>query len=987
MLNRLKPLILYFLLVITSLDGIAQREVKGRSQKELIPPPYYGVEDNWIDEHMSQMSLKEKIGQLFMVAAYSNKGKRHIDKLMQEVENYNLGGIIFFQGSPYKQAKYTNQLQSVANIPLLIAQDAEWGLSMRLDSIMQLPKQLELGAVRNNELIYEYGQIVARQCKRMGVHINLAPVVDVNNNIENPVINDRSFGEDIYNVANKSLAYMNGMQDEGIIACAKHFPGHGDTDSDSHKTLPSITHSRERLDSIELYPFKKLIENGVGSIMSAHLYVPNLDSGQYASSLSRKINHDLLRNELGFKGLTITDALNMKGVTKYFRSGELELRALLADNDILLFSENIPKAIRTIQNAVDKNIISEQTIDEKVRLILQVKLWAGLDQYKPIELKNITQEINDKTIALYKRTLAEYSITLAKNDDHFIPIKSLKNHDFASIAIGTGIRTAFQKELENYITLDHYFIKENAHPDTYVYLLDKLKTKDVVFVSIHNLGRYKSNDFNLSLNTLGFLKKLQSHTQVVLVLFGSPYSLKYFHDATHAIIGYNNDNYNQAVAAQAIFGANKFLGKLPVTASRHFNYGAGEVKTKQERLRFTDTYAIGLDDKAFYMVDSIANEAINAKATPGCQVLIAHQGKVVYNKAFGYHTYQKTRKVRLNDLYDIASITKIASSTLAIMKLYDLGYLDIEDSLSIHLSELKGSNKANLKIKDLLIHQAGLKAWVPFYVKAMNDSLNQFSNAPSDSFNIEVAQGIYMKDGYIDSIWQYIIDSDVKKNPRYLYSDLGFYILQKVIERVAGKALNDFVQEHYYKPLGIRRLTYLPKKDFSRRKIIPTENDKVFRKQLVHGDVHDPGAAMLGGVGGHAGLFSNTGDLAILLQLLLNNGEYGGTRFLADSTVQLFINQFKTDNRRGLGFDKPDFDTENGPTSLKCSPLTFGHTGFTGTCAWADPRHDLIYIFLSNRVNPTAGYNKLARTNIRTRIQDEIYKVIKTLPIEKETTN
>lgn len=983
MSKSIKLFLLFTLIAMSLSSGFAQNEVEGIAQRKSIPPPYLSIEDNWIDQHMSEMSLREKIGQLFMVAAYSNKGKRHTEQLKKQIEDYNIGGLIFFQGAPHAQAKFTNQLQSISNIPLLIAQDAEWGLSMRLDSVIGLPKQLALGAVRNNELIFDYGRIVGEQCKRIGVHINLAPVVDVNNNIENPVINDRSFGENIYNVANKSIAYMKGMQDKGIIACAKHFPGHGDTDSDSHKTLPTISHDRSRLDSIELYPFKKLIDNGIGSIMSAHLYVPNLDSNKYASSLSKKINHDLLKEELGFKGLTITDALNMKGVTKYFKSGELEVRALLADNDILLFSENVPKAIRAIENAVEGDIITEEMIEEKVRLILKVKLWVGLDKYKPIVLPNITADLNNHKTELLKKKIAEYSITLAKNDDQFLPITKLHNYSFASIAIGQENGTPFQKELENYIHIDHYSVKDKSHPDTYVYLLDQLKTKDIVFVSVHNLGRYKSNDYNLSLNTLGFLKKLQSHTRVVLVLFGSPYSLRYFHDATHAIIGYNNDYYNQITAAQAIFGGNKFLGKLPITASKHFSYASGQVHTQQKRFQFTSPESIGLKPDAFKQVDSIAYEAINEKSTPGCQVLVAHQGKVVYNKAFGHHTYEKDRAVKTTDIYDIASITKIAASTLSIMKLYDMGYIDIEDSLSKHIPETRGTNKANLQIKDILVHQAGLKPWIPFYVKAMNDSFPQFSEQQSDSFGTEVAKGFFMKSSYVDSVWQFILESDVKQNPRYLYSDIGFYFMQRIIERVSDRSLDEFVNEHYYKPLGARRLTYRPIESFSLKKIIPTENDKVFRKQLVHGSVHDPGAAMLGGVGGHAGLFANTGDLAILMQLLLNNGKYGGTKFLEDSTVQLFVNKFKKDNRRGLGFDKPDFDTENGPTSLKCSPLTFGHTGFTGTCMWADPQYDLIYVFLSNRVNPSANYNKLARTNIRTRIQDEIYKVMNTIPNKK----
>ena len=976
---QLKQLLIFFsfLLSTTFAKEIwAQKEVEGIQIIPYDPPPYYTLEDNWIDEKMSELSLRQKIGQLFMVAAYSNKGQRHIDQLSKQINEFGLGGVIFFQGSPYLQAMYTNQIQDQSNIPLLVAQDAEWGLSMRLDSVVQLPKQLALGAVRNNGILYEYGKVVAQQCKRIGVHVNLAPVIDVNNNINNPVINDRSFGENIYNVTNKGIAYMKGMQDAGILACAKHFPGHGDTDSDSHKTLPTIPHSRERLDSIELYPFKRLIQNGIGSIMNAHLYVPSLDSNKFASSLSRKISHDLLRQELGFRGLTFTDALNMKGVSKYFKSGELEVRALLADNDILLFSENIPKAIRAIESAIEDGIISEKLIEDKVRLIMKVKLWCGLDKYKPIQLENITNDLNSPSAQKLKKSIAEYSMTLAKNEDLFLPISNLHGKSYASVALGSEQTTTFQKSIEKYISVDHFFVKKKAHNDTYAYLLDRLKKKDVVFLCVHDLGRYKSNDYNLSLTTLGFIKKLQAHTQVILVLFGTPYSLKYFQDATQAIVAYSDDYYNQKAAAEAIFGATRFLGKLPITASRYFKYASGGVFPEEIRLKYGEPSEIGLSAKSLSKIDSLAEEAIATKCTPGCQILIAKDAKVVYQKSFGYHTYDEIRAVRNNDLYDIASITKVAATTLSLMKLYDEGYFNLYDSLAQHIPSLKNTNKGQIIISDLLIHQAGLKGWIPFYVKAMKDSVDQFTANPSDSFSIEISDNVFMRNAYQDSIWQRIIASDVRPNPRYLYSDIGFYIMQRLVEIKSGQKLNDFIKENIYEPLGLNRIRYLPKEFCSLESIVPTEDDKIFRKGLVHGTVHDPGAAMMGGIAGHAGLFSNTQELAVIMQMLLNKGKYGGKQLYSEQTVKLFTQQFKENNRRGLGFDKPDLSTDNGPTSLECSPSTFGHTGFTGTCMWADPEQNLIYIFLSNRVHPSSAYNKLARTNIRTRIQTEIYKAL-----------
>lgn len=971
-LPMLRPLFLFLIAISACVSTVSAQYSKNLARVLHQDPAFLKVDNPWVDSTLARMSTRQKIGQLLMVAAYSNKGQKHIDDLAEQVLEYNIGGLIFFKGEPNKQAQYTNELQRLSKIPMLIAMDAEWGLSMRLDSTQKFPRQLALGAVRNNNLIYDFGKEVGRECNRLGVHINFAPVIDVNNNPQNPVINDRSFGENIYNVTNKGIAYMRGLQDQGVLACAKHFPGHGDTDQDSHKTLPTIHSSAEHLDSIELFPFKELIKNGVGSIMSAHLYVPALDSQRHASSLSETIIKDLLQRDLGFEGLTFTDALNMKGVSKYFKPGELEVRALLAGNDVLLFPENVPRAIAAVEKALELDILSEKDIDKRVRKILQLKYWCGLNKYRPVRLNNLVKDLNSTEAAELNKRLIESSLTVVSNKNNLIPIRDILKHEIATISIGSKEVTKFQKTFDLYADANHFNIESNASSKKFDETLKELSNYPLVVVGIHDLSRYAHKDFNLSLKSLGFIKKLQSNTQVILVHFGSPYSLKYFSDADHLLLAYNEDTITQEITTKALFGGQKLYGKMPVSANRAFQYGNGKIRSKT-RLQYGSAESVGINSKYLKSIDLICREAVNIKATPGCQVLVAKEGKVIYNKAFGYHTYDKITPTKTTDLYDIASITKIASTTISLMKMDYDGRLNTDSTLGFYMSELDSSNKANLRINEVLIHQAGLLSWIPFYLKAMQSkNAVNFVESRRDSFKVEVSDNFFMRDVYIDSLWKNIYESNLHENKRYLYSDIGFYLFRNLIEENNRMGLDRYVWKNFYYPLGLRAMTYNPRKNFPLNRIVPTEEDNIFRNGLVHGHVHDPGAAMLGGVGGHAGLFGNANDLAIIMQMLLNGGTYGGTRFLSEEIVKKYTQQQIEENRRGLGFDKPTDDYYD-----SASDKAFGHTGFTGTCVWADPEHDLVYVFLSNRVHPSAEVNTLARTNIRTRILDAVYEAIK----------
>jgi beta-glucosidase-like glycosyl hydrolase/CubicO group peptidase (beta-lactamase class C family) len=943
------------------------------------------LSSNWVDSTVSAMTLEEKIAQLFMVAAYSNKNQNHIDHITDLVESHKIGGLMFMQGGPHRQLNLTNLYQSKSKIPLIIAQDAEWGLSMRIDSTLRFPWQMTLGAVKDTNLIYEMGLEIAKQCRRLGVHINFAPVVDVNSNPKNPIINNRSFGEDPYNVAKLSNAYMQGLQDGNVIACAKHFPGHGDTDADSHKSLPTVLHKRSRLDSIDLVPFNALIKNKVGAIMVAHLHVPDLDAkDSIASSLSYKIINDLLKDELGFEGLVVTDALNMKGVSNYYSPGELDLKALMAGNDILLFSEDVPLAIHSILTAVKDGLISEQEIEDRCKKILSAKYKLGLHSFKPIPSQNLIEDLNNNNAKLIIDKLFESSITLLQNEKNLIPIKRLDTLKIAAVCIGEN-SDPYQKMIKRYAKIDVYELSENHSEQQRKELLLKLSDYNLVLASVHKSDKNPWKSYRINQDTDLFLQTLGIQSKVVLSVFANPYSLSdllitYAFDGL--VIAYQNSEINQRKVAQAIFGGLNFKGRIPVS-NKHFNFGDGIITNNKTRISYN--HYNNYDNKLLKRVDSIVNFSINEKAFPGCQIIAMHKGDVFYKKSFGYQTYKKANKVEEKEVYDIASITKIAASVISLMKLTDKGKFNYNEYLTNYVSLSDTSNKRELILKDILAHQSGLKPWIPFYKETIKEDGNLrdtlYSTIKSDTFSIQVAEGLYLHYEYPDSLIKRIIDSDLLDNTTYKYSDLGYYFIKDIVESLSQTDIQDFINTSFYNRLGTSTITYLPKKSIDTSLIVPTEFDYYFRSQLLRGDVHDMGAAMLGGIGGHAGLFSNANDLAILFQMLMQNGEYGGEKYLEPATILDFTKcHFCNDeNRRGLGFDKPVLEDQDGGPACDCNPSknAFGHSGFTGTLVWADPDYDFVYVFLSNRIHPTSENKKILDLNIRTEIMNVFYDYIR----------
>lgn len=991
--------------------------------ERLSEPSFLKVDPCWADSILASLTLEEKIAQMIMVAAYSNKGNDHTRQILQMIENQKIGGLIFFQGSPSRQADLTNYYQSHSKIPLFIAMDAEWGLGMRLDSSISYPYQMSLGAIEKNEFIYQMGLHIGYQLKRLGVHINFAPVADINNNPRNPVINFRSFGENRTEVAIKAYNYAKGLENAGIIPTLKHFPGHGDTDSDSHYTLPVIHYSRNRLDSLELYPFKFCIERGIPSVMAAHLNIPALDSAaDKASSLSYQVMTRLLQNELNFKGLIFTDALSMQGASDLFKPGELEVQAFKAGNDILLLPSDVNKTITFIKREIKKGNIEESEIDRRVKKILLAKYWAGLYSYKEIKTDSMFRDINDPLYKAFKNDLIRHSLTVLKNDNSLLPLRNFEDLKLANINIGGSENDVFNETLSLYHQSKVFSISKSADLSGFQNIKSKLKNFNTLIISIQNTSQYPSRKFGISDQTIKFINELQFDGKILLCLFGNPYSLDLFNDLNNidAILLAYEDNYDvRYLAAQGIFGAFEINGKLPVTINRHFPSGTSEVIAYNQTLSYGLPEEMLMSSEILSGIDSLANEAIREKATPGCQILVARYGRVVLHKAYGYHTYDAGQNIKLNDLFDLASITKIAATLPLLMQLYENGVFELTDSIGPFIPGCDTTNKSGLTFADILAHQAGLQSWIPFYYSLLetSDTLKPmlsnrlsseypykvanklyfkkdirlkkevFRTSPSNEFPLHVAENIYLNKAYKDTVYQTIMCSPVNPAPKYFYSDLGNYLFHLIIENITGQYLYPLVYNKFYSQIGAYTLGYLPLNRFPKEQIVPTENDLVFRKQLLQGYVHDPGAAMLGGISGHAGLFSNANDLAKMMQIFLNGGSYAGHKFFSDTVINKFTSSyFSTNgNRRGLGFDKPEYSNKKiGPSGKLASPLSYGHTGFTGTIAWMDPEYGLLYIFLSNRICPDQFNQKLTDMNIRTAIHDMIYKSLLDVKFGKE---
>ncbi len=996
-----------------SISTIAQSDFENLKPLSSI----YETDSTWADSLMAGMNQEQRIAQLFMVAAYSNLGDAEEKKILNLIEQYNIGGLIFFQGNPLEQARLTNLYQSKSDCPLWIGIDAEYGLGARLDQTLKFPQQITIGAIQDNNLLFQLGKEMAAECRRLGVHVNFAPVLDINSNPKNPVINSRSYGENKYNVAAKGIAFSSGLQAGGVVAVGKHFPGHGDTDLDSHYDLPIVDRSRAMLEEQELYPFRRSIEAGIGGIMVAHLNVPALDKMMKVSTLSKPIVTDLLKHDLGFKGLVFTDALNMKGVRKYYKSGVVDAKAAIAGNDVLLFSEDVPKAIQEIKAAITRGELTQAEIDESCLKILKTKYWLGLNKYKPVCTEYLVSDLNVQQALNLRRKLIEEAITVVRNKNDLLPLERLDTLRIASVAMGENQPNDFQNYLGCYTHISCYQIDKDASKEQYDTLLSHLESYNLVIVSKHDSNRSASRKFGVTNQTVAFVNNLSKKTKVIFDLFASPYALNFYKelDKLEAILVSYEDNADAQIAsAQIIFGGLAAKGHLPVSVNSDIEEGTG-IYTEKNRLGYALAGQTGFDVAQFSKIDSIVEDAINAKATPGCQLVVAHKGRIIYNKAYGYHTYDKNIDVKTTDLYDLASVTKIIASLPILMQLVDEGKIDIDGQLGNYLTAAKGTNKDSLTLRRILAHEARLLPWKPFHREVIDTALLEgelfskdssstyqiklgrrlyanknykfrqgvFSTIQTEEFPSQVANNLYVKAGFNDTIYEQILASEYRKETGYKYSDLGFILLGKMFEEQLSSPMDVYLKNNFYNKIGAETLVYNPLHHFSFSRITPTQHDKFFRKQLIKGYVQDPTAALLAGVAGHAGLFGRATDVAKMMQMYLQKGSYGGVTFFQPETLDKFTSRayFEGENRRGIGFDKPCLDPTDtkGPTTTKASLNSFGHTGFTGTMVWVDPDYELVYVFLSNRVYPDEWNTKLMRMDVRTKIQECLYDAIGSL--------
>ncbi|MBK8701699.1 MAG: serine hydrolase [Saprospiraceae bacterium] len=904
-----------------------------------------------------------------------------------------MGGVCFFQGSPARQLELTNDYQAKSAVPLLIGIDGEWGLGMRFpESVMRYPRQLTLGAINDDNLIYDMGQQIAGQCKKLGIHMTFAPVIDLNNNARNPVINERSFGENKELVTAKAIAYMRGLQDGGLLATAKHFPGHGDTETDSHRGLPIIVQQVAHIHNAELFPFKALINEGVASVMVGHLHVPSFDDRPNSTATtSCKLVTDLLRHELEFDGLIVTDAMEMSAVSDQYEIGTAEAEAFFAGNDLILLPKDLVAAVDTIKSYLHFGKIPISQLDESVRRILTAKYRCAAFNKQVPAGKNILSHLNTLDAVALKTRMVEAAITLAKDRHDYLPLQPASGKNILCLSIGKGSKTSFQDMLGNFGHSTHFQIRAYLPARDKARILQSATQFDYVVIGLHNMSRKPSRNFGVSADIVDFVRQLSLTSKTVLCVFGNPYALRFFEDMPCLVVGYEDDAVFQEVTAQLLFGVGDFSGKLPVSASVNFTRGSGIQRSGFNTLGYAIPERCGLSSPALFRIDSLANDLIKKNAAPGCVILVAKNNRIVYHKAFGNPVYHSDSLLMKDAVFDLASVTKVLATTLASMKLYDFHKLDLDAHLLRYLPETQGTNKKDLLVADVLAHRAGLIPFIPFYQSTLlkksktgaPGSKSFYRQEFSPEFSIPVAQKLFLRRDYKDTLWQKVLGSPLKQNNIYRYSDLGFFLMKQVVENISGKNMDIFLLDSFYLPMGLKKTMFNPLQKIPLHKIVPSESDTYWRMQLVQGTVHDMGAAMLGGVGGHAGLFSTAYELGVLMQMLLNKGQYGGHRYLSKETVTAFTKRHPMGTRRGLGFDMKELDTQK---SRNMSPLasddTFGHTGFTGTCVYADPTNDLIYIFLSNRTYPSMNKNLLQKYDYRNKIQTCIYKALTGVPIQ-----
>lgn len=957
---------------------------------------------HWVDSVMNKLSFKEKVGQLFIYTIAPVDTKRNLELLREAVDTYKVGGLLFSGGKMQTQVDLTNRAQKQAKVPVMITFDGEWGLAMRLRGTPVFPRNMVLGCIRDNQLIYEYGREVARQCRQIGVQVNFAPVADVNINPKNPVINTRSFGEDPVQVADKVIAYAYGLEGGGVLSVCKHFPGHGDTDVDSHKALPVLPFTRERLDSVELYPFKKAIRAGLGGMMVGHLQVPAIEPiGGLPSSLSRNVVYDLLTDELAFKGLIFTDALAMKGVSG---NGNVSLQALKAGNDMVLAPRNLKDEIPAVLEAVEKGELSKEDIENKCRKVLTYKYVLGLKKKPFVQLSGLEQRVNSPQARDLIRRLNQAAITVLNNKNHILPLHADKAQRIALLEVGKpGETETLAKQMSRYASLSRFRLRPNQTEEENRRLRDSLATykRIVIAVSEQRLTPYHP-----------FFAKFAPESPAIYLFFTPGKMMLQIHravsDASAVVLGHSHNSDVQRQTADILFAKATADGRLSASLGGLFPTGAGVTITPESPSHFIPE-EYGLSSALLKKIDTIALDGIQQGAYPGCQVVVLKNGHIMFDKAFGTYAGKGSPRVESTDIYDLASLSKTTGTLLAVMKLYDKGRFNLTDKISDYLPFLQRTDKKDITIREILYHQSGLPPWLPFYQEAIDkDSYDgrlfsarkdaqhpvrigtatwanpkfkfkseYISPVKTGDYTVQICDSLWLNRSFRKVIEEKIVETPLKQK-RYVYSDIGFILLGMLVEQLAGMPMEAYLQREFYGPMGLERTGYLPLRRFAKSEIVPSNKDRFLRKETLQGFVHDEASAFFGGLAGNAGLFSTAREVAHIYQMLLNGGEIDGKRYLSKETCQLFTTEVSKISRRGLGFDKPDMqDSKKGNCASVAPAGVYGHTGFTGTCAWVDPENELVYVFLSNRIYPDVTNRKLNQLHIRERIQEAIYGAMK----------
>lgn len=936
--------------------------------------------EQWVDSVFNTLTVTEKIGQLLMlpVDSYEEDVSNKISGL---IKNFKIGGLIFTKGGPVTQARLTKQFQHHTKVPLLIGLHAEDGLGSVLDSTIQFIPPIMLGSIRHDSLMFFMGEEIGRQLKALGVHINFAPTANLSTAFDNETLLTSAYGSDKDRVAGKIVALQEGLKRNGILTVAKYYPDRGLRVQGFQKGIPILKSQEE---PNKLFLLQELFKNGCTGVITSYHYLPIFPDKKNKPTRNKKktdaevpsvYTAEYLKHQLNFKGINFTSIPDIRSMNKPFKTGEAEVLALKAGNDVLLFPENLHTTVRKIRNAVRRDQQLEKKLNESVKKILSAKFEAGLNKFTPINTEELPSRLNNVYAKELNTLLQQESVIVVKDDDQLIPIRSLENMKFASLSIGAPKENTVNTYLTKYTPFASYQLQIASDTTN---LIKQLSTHDVVVATVYQYAQSIESIYPQ------LLQRVSSRTKLIVVVLATPSKISLMDKLPTLVAGFNDHSDIQKFIPQVLFGADKADGILPITITDNIKFGASVETTFINRLGYAQPEVVGMDSKVLDAITKIAREAIDEKATPGCQIIVARKGKIVYERSMGWQTYDNQIPITDQSIYDLASITKVAATLPATMFLYEHGLFDLYKKASVYLPELKASNKKDIILKDILTHQAGLTPFIPFWTQTLKDSdfLPQYySKEKSDQYPLQVAPNLFSVQSLRDSLWTWSIKSKLRdkvaRTPyTYVYSDVGLYILHHLNEKLLNQPQEDFLAQNIYEPLGAYTMGYLPLDRFEKSRIVPTENDKLFRKELLVGTVHDEGAAMLGGLAGHAGLFGTALDLAKLGQMMLQKGYYGGYQYFKPETVDFFTSKQFESSRRGLGWDKPVQSDWVSPTSILASPKTFGHTGFTGTCIWIDPEFDLVYVFLSNRVYPDRSNNKLSSTNIRSRIQDVIYQSI-----------